>query len=58
MRKLKSELLTSNATLRVCKESELSYKYQVRAATKGEVIWMSLFMVALVVDIILSSVIV
>jgi len=48
--RVRSDLLLATATLRLCKESENFFKGQVVEATHGEVLWMALFMVAILMQ--------
>jgi len=47
LRKLQSTLLTTTATLWISRKSKLFFKSQVEDATRGEVVWMALFMIIL-----------
>ena len=52
IRQLRATLLTRTSMLRKCRESELVLKTQVEDATQGEVVWMSLFVLMLVMYVI------
>jgi len=48
IQQLRATLLTRTSMLRKCGESELFFKTQVQDATRGEVVWMALFLLMLV----------
>jgi len=56
IRQLRATLLTRTSMLRKCRESELFFKTQVEDATQGEVVWMSLFLLMLVMYVVHVSV--
>ena len=56
IRQLRATLLTRTSMLRKCRESELVLKTQVEDATQGEVVWMSLFVLMLVMYVVHVSV--
>jgi len=48
LRKMRSKFLTATVTLQICQESEKFFKNQWKIARRGEMLWMALFMMTLV----------
>jgi len=48
LRKMRSKFVTATVTLRTCQESEKLFKNQWNIARRGEMLWMALFMMTLV----------
>ena len=56
MRCLRSKMLSITATLHVCKDNENFFKSQATNATRGELLWMALFMMTVLMQTMLLTI--